>query len=450
MSNTTGPTHSLNESQSFAVTPEGEMVTKRSSMKLSVLAGAVGTTIEYYDFSIYVFLAPLLAARFFPKENATAALLYIFAVFALAFVVRPLGGILVGHIGDRHGRRFVLMMSVTLMAGATTLMGVLPPFAAIGVAAPLLLVLLRCLQGVSAGGEVGSAATYIAEISPDHKRGVLTSTTQVGTLFGTMLGSFTVGMVTTALGHDQMAEWGWRIPFLLSLPLGVIAVAVRHRLEESKQFMSVERAGKIARVPFFAAISLYPIQILKIFCLSLVSFASYYLVFTYLPTYFQRQGIMSASAASWSATFAVLVGAVSIPFWGKLSDWIGRKPLLVGVCLGNVILPYPAFVVMHWSLAAAAGAQLVLGQLEACYLAVLLTAYCEMFPVKVRLSGLTFGHNLSALASGATAPFLATWLIATTGQEIAPSWILIGTGLVSLLVAMGLAETAGRPLPTFE
>jgi len=314
----------------------------------------------------------------------------------------------------------------------------------------LLLVALRCIQGASAGGEVGSAATYIAEIAPTHKRGFLTSTTQVGTLLGTMLGSLVVAVVSATLTPEQMAEWGWRIPFLLSFPLGILALAVRRRLEESKQFERVETAGGIAKVPFFSAVATYPIVITKVICLSLVSFASYYLVFTYLPTYFQRQNIMSPTWASWSATISILVGCISIPLWGALSDRIGRKPVLIGVCLGNVVLAYPAFLAMSWSPIAAGAAQMILGQLEAAYLAVILTAYCEMFPVKVRLSGVTLGHNVSALIAGGTAPYLATWLIAATGQSVAPAWILVGTGAISLAVAVALKETAGQPLPMFE
>ncbi|WP_322013861.1 MFS transporter [Paraburkholderia sp. J12] len=423
---------------------------KKSSrnMALTVAAGAVGSTIEFFDFGIYSFLATMLAASFFPKGDPTANLLYTFAVFGVAFVVRPLGGIVLGHLGDRHGRRFVLALSVTLMAISTALIGLLPTYGRIGVWAPLLLVLLRCVQGASAGGEIGSAATYIAEMSSNRRRGFLTSTTQVGTLFGTMLASFTVLIVSTLLSREQMTAWGWRVPFLISFPLGMIGLLIRYRLDESAQFLRAEHSGRISRVPFLAAITQYPRSLLTVFCMSLVSFASYYLVFTYLSVYFERQGVMSVSAASWSTTLAVLIAAITIPLWGALTDIVGRKPVLIGACAGNVILPYPAFVLMGHSPTGAVIAQIVLGQLEAAYLATILTAYCEIFPLRVRLSGLNLGHNLAALVAGGMAPYVATWLIAHSGTPTAPAWILIVTGFVSFLATLTIRETAGRPLPS--
>ncbi|WP_444756650.1 MFS transporter [Pseudomonas sp. A014] len=413
-----------------------------------VIAGAIGTVIEYFDFSVYAFLATILAVVFFPAQDPTAGLLYTLGVFGVAFVARPLGGILIGHISDRYGRKPALATAVIGMAFASTLIGLLPGYLQIGIAAPILLFLLRCVQGISAGGELGSAGAYVAEVSPDHRRGFLTSTTQVGTMIGTMLGSLSVALLHATLSHEDILAWGWRIPFLVSLPMGVLALWVRHSMEESQQFEQLEERGAIARVPALAALRSHPGAVFKVFGLTLVSFASYYLVFTYLATYFEKQGIMPPGIAAWSTTLTLALAAVAVPVWGGITDRIGRRPLLIGVCVANLLLAYPLFLLMQTSVAGAVVGQVLLGQIEAAYLGVILAAYCEMFPARVRSSGLSLGYNLSAIAAGGSAPYLATLLISITGNPLAPSWILICTALLSLLVACTVRETANRPMPT--
>jgi len=420
----------------------------RQSIRRVVLAGAFGTVVEYFDFSVYAFLATTLAAVFFPAENPTAALLYTLGVFGAAFVARPVGGILIGHLSDRYGRRPALTVAVVGMAFASTLIGLLPAYASIGIAAPVLLFVLRCVQGLSAGGELGSAGSYVAEVAPDGRRGFLTSTTQVGTLVGTMLGSLCVGLMHLGLSNEQILSWGWRIPFLISLPLGIAALIVRSKMEESKQFEQVEEQGAVAKIPALSALVSHPRAVFSVFGLTLVSFASYYLVFTYMSTYFERQGIMPPGLAAWSTTLTLLLAAVAIPVWGKITDRIGRRPILIGVCVANLLLAWPLFIFMQTSVGAAFFSQIVLGQIEAAYLGVILAAYCEMFPARVRSSGFSLGYNFSAILAGGSAPYLATWLIAATGASHAPAWILMAMAFLSLLVALTVRETANRPMPT--
>lgn len=429
-------------------TSSSKAASPTASMKRVVLAGGIGTVIEFFDFGIYSFLATILAANFFPKQDPTAGLIATFAVFGVAYVVRPLGGIWLSHLGDRVGRRFVLALSVTMMATATALIGLLPTYASIGLWAPVLLVLLRCFQGVSAGGEVGAAITYIAEVSPNNRRGFLTSSPQVGTVAGTMLASLAVVIVSITLTREQMLDWGWRIPFLVSFPLGMFGLIVRYRLEESKQFERVQKAGKIERVPFITAVTQYPRGILTVFCMSLVSFASYYLTFTYLSTYFQQQGWMSVSTATWSTTVSTFLAAVGVPFWAALSDRIGRKPILIGACLCNLLLAYPAFLLMPYSPVVAIAVQILMGQFSAAYFSVNVTVYCELFPDRVRLSALSLGHNLSVMVAGGMAPLIATYLIARTGNIASPSWFLCGAAFISLMALLSIKETAGKPLPS--
>ncbi|MEV5384455.1 MFS transporter [Streptomyces sp. NPDC052721] len=418
-------------------------------MRRVTLAGGIGTAIEYYDFSVYGFLAVTLAEIFFPESNPTASLLYTLAVFGAAFVLRPLGGILLGHVADRYGRRPALAASVLGMALASAAMGALPGFTAIGLAAPILLLALRCVQGLSTGGELGSAAAFVAEAAPDRTRGFHTSTTQVGTLTGTLLGALVVAVVRVSLTPEQMSSWGWRIPFLLSLPLGALALVVRNRIEDSKQFVRLRDNEQTARMPALTALRSHPRAVLTVCGLSLVSFAAYYLVFSYMATYSTIQGIMSPTASVWCTVLTLALAASAIPFWGKACDRWGRRPILIGVSLAILILDYPLFLLMgQGSITLALLAQVLLGQGEAAYMGVILATYTELFPARVRSSGFSLGYNVASIIAGGSAPYIATWLIDETSSSLAPAWMLIAAAAVSLGTALTVQETAGKPLPT--
>ncbi|SED63254.1 MFS transporter [Streptomyces melanosporofaciens] len=423
--------------------------TRQKTMRQVTLAGGVGTAIEYYDFSVYGFLALTIADVFFPQSDPTAALLYTLAVFGAAFALRPIGGVLLGHVADRYGRRPALATAVLGMAFASTVMGVLPSFAAIGVAAPVMLLILRCVQGISAGGELGSAAAFVAEAAPDRTRGFHTSTAQIGTLAGTLLGALVVAIVRWGLTPEQLSAWGWRIPFLLSLPLGILALVVRRRVEESKDFANLEEAGRVAKVPALAALRSHTRGVLTVCGLSLVSFAAYYIVFSYMTTYFTAQKIMSPDAAVWTSVLTLALATIAIPLWGAACDRWGRRPILIGVSAANLVLGYPLFLLMgQGSVTWAVVAQIVLGQAEAAYMGVILAAYTELFPAKVRSSGFSLGYNAASIITGGSAPYIATWLIEETSNKLAPAWMLMTAAAISLGTALTLKETARRPLPT--
>ncbi|MFE9629025.1 MFS transporter [Streptomyces sp. NPDC006527] len=422
---------------------------ERARLRQITLAGGIGTAIEYFDFSVYGFLALTLAEVFFPKSDPTAALLYTLAVFGAAFVLRPIGGVLLGHVADRYGRKPALAAAVIGMTFASGAIGMLPGYSTIGIAAPLLLLVLRCAQGLSAGGELGGAATFVAEAAPDRSRGFLTATTQIGTLVGTLLGSLLVATLNLTLSPDQMEQWGWRIPFLLSLPLGVLGLLVRHKVEESKQFARLESAHETVKVPALVALKSHPRAVLTVCGLSLVSFAAYYLVFTYMATYFTKQGIMSSTSAFWATSLTLALAAAAIPFWGRMCDRWGRRPLLIGVGAANLVLAYPMFLLMgQGSVTWAIVAQIVLGQVEAAYMGTILAAYTEQFPAQVRSSGFGLGYNTASIIAGGSAPYIATWLIDSTGNGFAPAWMLIVTAAISLGTALTVRETAGQPLRT--
>ncbi|MFM0176494.1 MFS transporter [Paraburkholderia sediminicola] len=419
----------------------------QASIRKTVWAGALGTLIEYFDYTIYAFLATTLAQLFFPSSG-NLALLYTFAVFGVAFVVRPLGGIVLGAVADKYGRKPALMLSVIGMISATVMIGVLPTYSHIGVLAPVLLCLLRCVQGLAAGGEMGGAAAYVAEVSPDDRRGGLTSTTQIGCLFGTMGGAIAVAVLHSMTTPEQLLSWGWRIPFLISIPLGIVTLAVRNRMEETHEFVSLERQGKVEKAPTLSVIRNYPRGVFSIACIGMGSMSAYYLTFTYLVTYFQRESIMSAQMAGWSSTLSMLIASASIYFWGSLSDRIGRRPVLIGATLCYITLTYPLFHLMSLSPVTAVVSQVVLGLVEAAYLSVVMATYCELFPPSVRTSGINLGFNIAAIVAGGSSPYIATWLITNTGSATSPAWIMIAGSTVSLFVALSLKETAGKPMRT--
>jgi MHS family proline/betaine transporter-like MFS transporter len=418
--------------------------TDRPRQRKAVVAACLGTAIEYFDFTIYAFLATSIAAVFFPHEDSTAALLSTFAVFGVSFLLRPLGGVLMGHFADRYGRRRALTLAVVGMAGASFAIGVVPGYGSIGIAATILLVLMRSVQGLSAGGELGTAASYLAEESPMRHRGYRTSFVNIGTLAGTVLGSLFVAVIKASLTGEQIIAWGWRIPFLLSLPLGVVALVIRRRMEESTQFEAIQERDEIKRAPLRSLITSHPRSLLSVTLLALTANASYWVVFTYLGSYFETQKVMSATASAWATTGTLVLAALALPLWARVSDRVGRRPVMIGTNALFVVLSYPAFVLMSHSTVLAIVTQLVLGQVTSLYLASILATFAEMFPAGVRVSGFAFGYNIAA----GTAPYVATWLIAATGNPYSPAFFLMAATALALVGAVfTMKETANKPLP---
>lgn len=412
-----------------------------------VWAGFIGSTVEFYDFGVYGYLATTVAVLFFPSVDPVAALLSTLAIFAIAFVVRPIGGILLGHYGDKFGRKKALALSVIAMAIATVITGLLPTYAAIGIGAPILLLAARLLQGLSAGGEIGGAATMVAESAPNNRRGFLCSSSQAGSLAGLLLASAVVGLTKLACSPEQLASWGWRIPFLLALPTGLIGLYVRRRLEDSPAFERISREGEVARVPILEVFRHNRGPVLKAFGVAAVDFAGYYVVFVYLTIYLSKEGPLSASAASWSTTATILIAAVTLPMFGLLSDRIGRRKVVTGAAIAFVVLPLPMFMLLSGSSPALAIlAQIVLGLCVSAIMGALWATLAEMFNTKVRFSGMALGFNVAAALVGGTAPYLSQWLIGAFGSPIAPAYFLIVMALVTLGTTFTLRETARTDL----
>ena len=317
------------------------------AVRRAVRGAAIGNTVEWFDFAIYGFLATYIADKFFPPGDETAALLNTFAIFAAAFFMRPLGGFFFGPLADRIGRQRVLAIVILLMSGSTFAIGLVPGYDTIGIAAPLLLLFLRCLQGFSAGGEYGSGACFLAEYAPDKHRGFVVSFLVWSVVIGFLLGSITVTALETMLSESAMDSYGWRIPFLIAGVLGLVGLYIRLRLKDTPEFEELRDSGEVSSSPLKEAVTTSWRPILQIAGLVVIHNVGFYIVFTFLPSYFTKTLEFTKTNAFFSITVASLVALVLIPPLGALSDRIGRKPLLIAGAVGFAVFTYPLFLLLN-------------------------------------------------------------------------------------------------------
>ena len=416
-------------------------------IRRAVRGAAIGNTVEWFDFAIYGFLATYIAEKFFPSGDETAALLNTFAIFAAAFFMRPLGGFFFGPLGDRIGRQKVLALVILLMSCSTFAIGLVPSYDTIGVFAPLLLLFLRCLQGFSAGGEYGSGACFLAEYASDKHRGFVVSFLVWSVVVGFLLGSLTVTGLETVLSEGAMDSYGWRIPFLIAGVLGAVGLYIRLRLGDTPEFEALRDEGEVASSPLKEAVTTSWRPILQIAGLVVIHNVGFYIVFTFLPSYFTKTLGFTKTDAFVSITVASLVALILIPPLGALSDRIGRKPLLIVGSLAFAVFAYPLFLMLNaGSLAVAIAAHAGLAAIESVFVCASLAAGAELFATRVRSSGYSIGYNVSVALFGGTAPYVATWLVARTGNDLAPAYYVIVAALVTLITVLTMRETARQPL----
>lgn len=409
----------------------------------AIYAASIGNMLEWYDFGVYAYLATMIAAKFFPGTDPTASLLAAFAAYGVGFLARPLGGIVIGRMGDVRGRKVALVLTIFMMAFGTIGIGLLPSYETIGIWAPILLVALRIIQGIAAGGEWGTSTAFIIEWAPPERRGFFGSFQQVSTAGGSLLGSAIAALITTVLTNEQMLAWGWRVPFILGVVLVIVGVYIRRNVDETPSFQATRKAP--VNEPVVSGLGLGVLA----FGFTIFWTVAYYALLAWMPTFTQRYAGLTPSQALWCNTVGLIAMVIAIPLWGALSDRVGRRPLLLASAIGIGVLAWPLFSLMAniGGIAVVMPIQILLGVLLALYSGPGPAAISEIFPTHLRSTWMSAGYTVAAAVFGGFAPFMATWLIDVTGSPVAPTYLyLMPAALISVIVVLRLKETSGRPL----
>jgi MHS family proline/betaine transporter-like MFS transporter len=412
-----------------------------------IVAATIGNVLEWFDFLVYGFFAVTIAEVFFPNDRPGVSLLITFGTFGLSYLVRPLGAMVVGSYTDKHGRKAGLTLSIGLMMIGTILMLVTPGYATIGLAAPVMIILARLLQGFSVGGEFGSAVAFLTEHAGDRK-GFSASWQWSSTGIISIIVSLFGVTLTTLLTHDQLVSWGWRIPYIFGLLVGPAGLYIRSRMSETPEFVEGKKPESI---PIGELLRNHPIPVLLAVGISIISNSSYYLLL-YIPTYGQK----TLHLPAYTGFVATLVGGVILAIFsvlaGHWSDKTSRSRIMIWMAWLFALTAYPVFwlMVAFPSLAACVFAVGFLNLIKAGYSGVLPSLLSEQFPVETRAVGVAFSYSISVSIFGGFAPFVATWLIAQTGDPLSPSFYLIVTALLSVaaLVVIGRRERVPAGLAT--
>ncbi len=407
-----------------------------------IMAGLIGNLLEWYDFAIYGYFALTIGRQFFPHDDPTVSLIAAFSVFAIGFLMRPLGGIVFGHVGDKLGRRAAIIASSAAMALPTIVLGLLPTYAQIGLWAPASMVILRMIQGLSVGGEYTASTVFLVEQATDGNRGRTASWAVVGAIGGTLLGSAAGALVNTVLSPADIAAWGWRLPFLAGLVPAAYGFVIRRSIPADPP-----AANPAAGTPLAVAIRLEWRGMLQVAGITACSAVGFYLIFVYAVVYLREIVHVSAAEALDINSLNMAVMVVLVPLLATLSDRIGRKAVLMAAAIGVVVLTWPLFALLHSGI----GVLVWLGQLGfavlvAAYRSVLPAVMAEAFPASLRCSAVSLAYNVPTALFGGTAPMVATYLINREHDDFSPAYFLMAAGVVSVVAIATMRETATDPL----
>ena len=415
----------------------------RQSALRTALAGLIGNVLEWFDFAVYGYFASDIGGQFFPQSSHAAQQLATFGVFALGFLARPVGSIVLGAVGDRIGRRALLTLSIALMGGATLVLGLLPTYNQIGVAAPLLLMLMRLIQGFSLGGEFTGSMVYTTEQSSPLMRGLVSSSTAAGTTIGFIFGSGAAWLVNVALPPDEVASWGWRVPFVGSVVFLIVGYLLRRGITETAEGMK----AAAARPPLLPSLLADWLPIVQTFGIVAMTNAAYYLTFTYAVE--RRKSMATASGELFllANTLSLVVVLISKPLGGWLSDRVGRRKLMMALTLAVMAFIYVSLQMMLYG----APASFILGQmLLAVPIGMALglqgAMVVEIFPLRTRVTSMSFAYSVTLALAGGSAPLVSSWLVETMGHPLAPAYYIMLYGAVGLAIMWPMGETNARAL----
>jgi MFS transporter, MHS family, proline/betaine transporter len=421
----------------------------RAGLTKTIAAGAIGNVLEWYDFGLFGFFAPVISRLFFPSEQRIASLVGAFGVYATGFLMRPLGGLLFGHIGDRWGRKRALELSVLLMAVPTVLLGLLPTYPQIGLGASVLLTFFRLLQGLSVGGEYIGSMSFLSEHSPPHRRAFLGSFSSFSVILGSLLGSGTAAMMSGLLPPAQFEAWGWRVPFFGGILIGFVGVWLRHGVDESPAFLQAHHHGGLVADPIRSAVRNDLRSITVTLGLTGVSAVGFYVPFVWLPTWLSQinQPPLELSRALTASTLALVVLLILTPLAALVADRVGKRPMFLASAIGYVVVTYPLFVLLRTgTFSAAVIAGLVFAACNSLYSGCMAATMVELFPTRTRYTGVALGYNVGQAILGGTAPLVATGLIELTGNNLLPAYYLIACAAMAGVAGLFITEQRGRSL----
>jgi metabolite-proton symporter len=412
-----------------------------------LIASLVGSSIEWFDYFLYGTMAALVFNQlFFVNEDPTVGLLLAYASFALSFFIRPFGGIIFSHIGDRIGRKKTLVLTLSLMGAATFAMGILPTYQAIGVAAPIILITLRLIQGLGIGGEWGGALLLATEYAPPERRGLFGSIPQMGVTIGMVMGTLAL-WIMSLLPEQQFMTWGWRVPFILSALLVIFGLWIRKGIDETPEFKKVQEKGEIPKLPIVETLRYYWKEVLITIGAKVVETAPFYIFSTFIVSYGTSTLGFSRSAVLGAVMVSTVITTILIPVMGSLSDRVGRKKMYIVGTVAMMAFAFPYFWMIHQGsvLMLVLATIIGLGIIWAPITAVLGTMFSEIFDAKVRYTGVSLGYQIGAAVAGGTAPLVATALLASFNNSYVPVALYIMFTAVVSLIAIFAVKSRVEP-----
>jgi MHS family proline/betaine transporter-like MFS transporter len=416
-------------------------------MRKVIISGMVGNALEWYDYALYSHVAAVIGKLFFPNTDPYLALLATYSIFAAGFIMRPVGGVFFGYIGDKFGRKTALSLSVLMMAVPTTIMGLLPSYAQIGVLAPILLIIMRLIQGLALGGEFSGCISFVVEHAPTSQRGLAGSSSMFSMCAGILMGLGVATLTSHIVGHENFELWGWRIPFVISLFIGVIGLYIRNKLHESPTYIKAKKEGNISKLPVREVFSTHLKELILATSIYFTVTVPFYTLTVFMTGFTYKIVGFSLATSMRMNTISILILMLVLPFFAYISDKVGRKPVLIASASAFVLLAYPIF---NWICSGdytkALMGQILFGIILSAYIAPVPATLVELFPTRVRFTGVALSYNISAALFGGTTPFVATWLIKRTMMNNSLAFYIIMFAIFTLIALYHFQDRYKEPL----